>query len=92
MSSKSTLSPTELKYVGTGLLAMGIISIFTSSVIIASPINYMTIGALLLVLTGIGFLISSYKKAGRKQLAPKLYLAACLLAVVAVYYFAITHV
>jgi peptidoglycan/LPS O-acetylase OafA/YrhL len=92
MSKKSIFSPTELKNIGIGLLVMGMISIVTSFTITGSPISYMTIGALLILLTGIGLLIAYYIKTDKKQLAPKLYLAVCVLAVVLVYYFAITHV
>jgi energy-coupling factor transporter transmembrane protein EcfT len=94
MSSKRTFTLNDVKNTGIILVVMGLIFFGTGirTNFLPSPINFISISALLMNLTGATLLGVYYYKTDRKQLTMRLYLAAGMLAMLLVYYFAIRHV
>jgi uncharacterized membrane protein len=92
MKIKRSFSPTEIKNTGIILVVTGMIFSVTTTKLTASPINIATITALLMSITGAGLLGAYYYKTDRKQLTMRLYMAAAMLLMLLVYYFAIARV
>ncbi len=94
MSTKRTLSLTQLKNTGIILVVVGLIfnGVGIRTSLFLSPINFISITALLINLIGAAMLGVYYYKTDRKRLTMRLYLAAGMLVMLLVYFFAIVRV